>query len=110
MSLVHHHKSVRKRISKKLAPFPHPIRWKRHLDRSVAILGVGNFFATLPQVYVIWESQDAGSVSPISWGYYTLFASVLLTYGVVHREKPIIITYACSTIVHAVVTIGAIIY
>ena len=110
MAHAHHHQHVRKRLSKKLAPFPHPIRWKRQLDRAILILGVGNVFATFPQLYEIYSNQDAGNISIITWGYYTVFSTITFLYGVVHKEKPIIITYLMGAVLYAAITIGAIIY
>lgn len=110
MSTAQHHQHLRKRLSRKLAPFPHPIRWKRHLDRAVALLGFLNVFATAPQLYEIWVEENASGVSEISWAYYTVFAFTLVIYGFAHGEKPIIISYLGSTVMYLAITIGAIIY
>ena len=109
MSHSRHHQHIRKRISNK-QPFPHPVRWKRFLDGAVIILGFVNIIATVPQILEIWVGKDATGVSAISWAYYTFFSAVLLLYGYVHHERPIIITYLAGTIMYAIVFIGAIIY
>lgn len=66
--------------------------------------------ATLPQVYQIYSTQNAEGVSALSWGYYTLFYLILLTYGFVHKETPIILTYSLCVILFAMIFVGAIIY
>ncbi len=69
-------------------------------DHLVVAMGVINLFATMPQVYTIWHNQDASGVSSLSWGYYSVFSAVLLFYGIVHREKPIIATYAGAAVLY----------
>lgn len=64
----------------------------------------------MPQVYTIWQNKDASGVSSLSWGYYSVFSTVLLFYGIVHQEKPIIATYAGAAALYAAVFIGSVIY
>lgn len=80
------------------------------LDKLVVIMGIANIFATLPQVLTIWVGRDATGVSSLSWAYYSLFGLVLLSYGLLHGEKPIIATYAGSTVLYIAVLTGSIKY
>jgi uncharacterized protein with PQ loop repeat len=106
--IVDQHK--RKRAKSKKDPFPHPSRGRRFLDTAVIWLGIGNIIATLPQVIEIFANKDASGVSSISWGYYTFFYIILTFYGVVHKEKPLIITYAGGTVLFAVIFAGSLLY
>jgi len=110
MSHPIHHISIRKRIYQKKQKYPHPDRWINLLDRLVILFGMFNAVATLPQVLVIWIGHDAGGVSVFSWSYYVAAAALLLVYGIVHNDKPIIITYSISTVMYSVVVVGAIIF
>lgn len=80
------------------------------LDKAVVVFGFLNVFATLPQVLTIYTHQAASGVSAFSWGYYTLFSALLLIYGFVHKEKPIIITYLGSSILYMLIFIGSLLY
>ena len=80
------------------------------MDKLIIILGVVNIIATLPQVLLIWTEKSADGISVLSWGYYTFFAAMLLVYGILHREKPIIVNYTGGTILYGLVLIGAILY
>jgi len=91
-------------------PYPHPVLWKRILDKLVIALGITSFFATIPQAWEIWINGNASGVSLISWSFYTFQAFVLLTYGLVHKEKPIIFTYVGNAFLFALIAIGAAIY
>lgn len=79
-------------------------------DKIIILLGICNIIATLPQVIQIWVSQDASGISLVSWGYYSFFACMLLIYGIIHKEKPIIINYTGGTILFTLVWLGAFIY
>jgi uncharacterized protein with PQ loop repeat len=64
----------------------------------------------LPQSYKIWMYKDASSLSLVTWIAFLCLAIVWFTYGVVHREKPIIIAQTCWFIVHLSVIIGVLVY
>lgn len=110
MANAHHHKHKRKRIYKYREKYPSTKRRIRVLDLLVTWLGFGMAAATIPQVYVIFANKNAVGVSEISWGYYTLFYAVFLSYGFAHKEKPIIIVYSFCLVLYASIFIGALIY
>lgn len=103
MHQVHAHIHKRKRKAKNT-------RLIRFFDRLVVAMGALNLAATLPQVYAIWAGKNAAGVSELSWGYYSLFSLILFMYGIVHKEKPIVVTYTGSVVLYTVVFIGALIY
>ena len=110
MTHPHQHIHLRKRIHQKKQKYPHPNRWISLLDRFVIVFGFLNGLATIPQVLEIWIGKDASGVSLLSWSYYVAFAILLLIYGLVHKEKPIIITYSIGTVMYTLIVIGVIIY
>lgn len=103
-----HHRSVQrvkaKRSRKKQTGL------KRSLDLLVTFLGVSSVFAIIPQAVEIWAEKDAAQVSLITWAYFTLYVVVMLLYGLVHREKPIIMTYATNVVIYVVVVAGIVVY
>ncbi len=103
MTQVHAHIHKRKRKIKQT-------RLILLLDRLVVFMGIVSIFATLPQVLTIWIGQDATAVSSLTWAYYSLFGIVLLSYGLVHKEKPIIATYGGSTLLYIMIFIGSLRY
>jgi uncharacterized protein with PQ loop repeat len=106
----HHDISIRKRIHTKKQKYPHPNKAIALLDRFIIALGLFNVIATMPQLLEIWISKDASGVSAITWVYYTFFSAMLFVYGLVHKEKPIIINYSVVVIMYLGIAIGAIIY
>ena len=65
---------------------------------------------TIPQVTTIWIDKNAGGVSLITWSTYFVTSIFWLTYGILHKEKPIIVTYIAWLFLDAAVAIGAFIY
>ena len=80
------------------------------LSRVIVIMGVLNAVATAPQIYTLYNSQDSGGLSLISWGYYLAFSVILLFYGLLKKQYPLIITYGLSTAAYAVLVTGIVIY
>ena len=105
-----HHFHVRKRVFQKKEPFPHTNKWKRVMDKAVYVAGVLGPLMTIPQVSKIWIDKNATGVSLASWVGYTATASVWLIYGLMHKEKPIIVTYILWVILEILVVIGVLIY
>lgn len=110
MTLPHHDISIRKRIHKKKQKYPHPNPAIASFDRFIIILGFVNIIATLPQVLQVWLYEDSSGISIMSWAYYSFFAFMLLGYGIIHREKPIIINYAGGSVLYTLVLIGAVMH
>lgn len=88
-----YHVHRRKRIHQQYQKFPHPNKWIRFLDNFVLVVGVIGPGMTLPQVLKIWIEQNAAGVSLISWSAYMVLDVTWLIYGLVHKVKPIIISY-----------------
>lgn len=109
-SKVLHHHHVRKRVHEKLEKYPSPDKTKRFLDRVIYFVGVSGPIMTLPQLYEIWINQNTAGVSLISWGWYLATAFVWLTYALVHKEKPLIVTYILWIIIEFFIVLGILIY
>ncbi len=105
-----HHIYKRKRYHDKLLQYPHPNKWIRFLDNFLVVIAVIGPLLTLPQIYKILTQKTAEGISLLTWGCYAFFNIPWLIYGVVHREKPIIVAYVGWFIVNCSVLIAAIIY
>jgi len=105
-----HHLHKRKRVFLKKEQYPHPKKSVRYLDYAVYVVGFLCPILTLPQVIQIYSLRDAAGVSLITWGFYLIAAFIWLVYGVVHREKPIMISNALWIIFDALIVAGVIIY
>jgi uncharacterized protein with PQ loop repeat len=105
-----HHFHKRKRIYQKYEPYPHPYKWIRFMDRIIYLVGVAGPIMTLPQFTKIWFEKNASGVSLISWVAYLVLSIPWLMYGMLHKEKPIIITYIAWIILDSAIVLGIILY
>jgi uncharacterized protein with PQ loop repeat len=105
-----HHFHVRKRIHQKHEKFPHPNKLKRIVDRLIYGVTFFGIIMTLPQLQKIWLDHNAAGVSALSWLAYAVISVFWLTYGILHREKPIIFANSFYFILNLLVAVGALIY
>lgn len=70
---------------------------------SVAILSP---IMTLPQLMQIWVDKNVAGVSLLTWSSYTVFAGFWLLYGLIHKEKPIIVSNIFSGTLNIIIVIG----
>ena len=64
----------------------------------------------LPQVFQIFETQDASSLSLFTWVSLTLYNALWLVYGLVHKELPIIVANVFFTLLNFAVVAGILLY
>jgi len=105
-----HHVHKRKRIHQKHEPYPHPEKWKRLMDRLIYIVGILGPVMSVPQLLDIWIGRSTAGVSLVTWGAFLLMSFFWLAYGIMHRDKPIILTYICWIAVESMIVFGIIIY
>jgi uncharacterized protein with PQ loop repeat len=110
MTTVLHHFHKRKRISKKLEPYPHPNKWVRFLDKLIYIIGIFGPLMTIPQVTKIWIERNPIGISAVSWISYTIMAIIWFIYGIVHKEKPLVVMYSIWFILDLLIVIGVLLY
>jgi len=65
---------------------------------------------TLPQLFQIWQQKNVQGLSLLTWGGYTLGSLLWCSYGILHKEKPIIITNLMLFIIYLAIVVGIFIY
>jgi len=101
---------LRKRGAHGYEPYPSRRSFVRMLDGFVLLVGIIAPLMTLPQLLKIYISQSGAGVSVLTWGAYALLDIPWIIYGLVHRSRPITITYTLWCLMNAGVAIGAILY
>lgn len=104
------HLNLRKRIHKKLEPYPHPDKFKNFMDKAVFVVGFFGLFMTIPQITKIWLDQNAAGLSVVSWIAYLVVAITWVLYGLIHKEKPIIVIYSVWIMFHVMIITGISLY
>ena len=100
------HLHLRKRIHQKHEKFPHPNKWKRFMDKFIYFIAIFGPLIAIPQVLKIWYNQNSSGVSILTWSGYLLGGIFWLIYGLMHKEKPIVITNSLWIIVEIFIIIG----
>lgn len=80
------------------------------MDKAIYVIGIAGPIMTIPQLTKIWIEKNAVGVSAISWFAYLIIAFFWLIYGVMHKEKPIILTFSVWIILDILIVIGILMY
>lgn len=108
MNIGSQHQHARKRIFQHLEPFPSRHLAKRMLDYLMFGVGILQPFALAPQIYSIYVYHETAGVSIATWFLLGCCNILWTLYGIVHRERPIIILNVLSTILDFVIVYGII--
>ncbi len=104
-----HHLSARKRVYKNLETYPHPEKAKRWFDEFMYGLAIAGPFVILPQVIGIWFYKNVQGVSIVTWGLLAIIALFWLIYGLIHKEKPILVANFLLLIFNSLIIIGVLV-
>ena len=90
---------------------PHKLKENKHpIDKFIYIAVIIGPIMNLPQLFKIFYYQDASGVSFVSWLSFSIISLIWLVYGIVHKNKPILIMNFFLMIIQALIAIGAIMY
>jgi uncharacterized protein with PQ loop repeat len=84
-------------------------RRKSILDHVVLVASFLYPMSGLAQVWSVFQGNTAG-VAISSWTGFAAFSLLFLSYGIMHKIKPMIITSTCWFIIDSLVIIGALIH
>jgi len=104
-----HHFHKRKKICDKNAELGSN-KWKDLMDKLIYVAAILGPLLTIPQIMKIWVDKNAGGVSMITWVAYLIGGIFWLIYGIMHKEKPIIIANILWILMEILVIIGIWIY
>lgn len=107
---IQHHVNKRKRIHKKYEEYPHPNKSTRFLDNTCLVFSVLMPATTIPQIWTIFRYQQVEGLSLVMWILYTIGVIPFLIYGIVHKEKPLIVLNILWLIAQITIITGILIY
>lgn len=76
------------------------------IDRLAYLMGIVTVAVNMPQLVTVWTAPDIGGVSLVSWTGFFLGSAFWLVYGLLHRQKPIIVINAMLMTVQALIVAG----
>jgi uncharacterized protein with PQ loop repeat len=80
------------------------------VDRLTYVAAILEPLITLPQVYQIFHQRTAAGVSLTSWIGYEALTLVWLWYGIVHKERVIIVYQGLFALFQIAIIVGGIMY
>ncbi|QQG39509.1 MAG: hypothetical protein HYS81_03950 [Candidatus Aenigmatarchaeota archaeon] len=101
-----HHLHKRIRVHKKLEKYPHPDRLTNAMDKLIYVVSIIMPLLTVPQVLTVWLDGNVSGLSLVTWVSYLVASVFWLAYGILHREKPIIISNVLWIVVFAFIVVG----
>ena len=94
----------------------HPVHKKhtsifhRALNAVIMVVATASPLITVPQLADIYIKKTASGVSSITWLAYIFTSVIWLYYGIIHREKVIIINGILGVILGALIYTGTLLY
>ncbi len=65
---------------------------------------------TIPQLIEIWVGRNASGVSLLSWVAYLIGAVFWFAYGIIHKERLLVISYGLWIAIDTLLVLGIILY
>ena len=106
--LQHYH--LRKRIYQKHEPYPHPDKFKRFYDKFIYLIVIIAPIANIPQLIAVWIDKNASGVSALSWFTFSGVSLCWFVYGVLHKDRHIILMNIALVITQILVAVGTLLY
>jgi uncharacterized protein with PQ loop repeat len=105
--IVIHHYIKKKRIKYKTN---NKDKLKKLIDKLIYPIAIAGPLVTIPQIIKIWIGKEASGVSVFSWSSFVILNFIWLIYGILHKDKPIIITSGLAIVIDISIALGALIY
>ena len=105
-----HHQNIRKRIYQKHEEYPSPIKFKRLYDRLIYVIVILAPITNIPQLIKVWVEKDASGVSSLSWFLFSGISITWLVYGILHKDRHILLMNAALIIIQILIAVGAVVH
>ena len=79
-----------------------------YFEKFMLVFATIEPIATIPQIIQVW-SANAGGVSLLTWTFYTLTSFIWLAYGIMKKDKPLILSGALWVTSQGLVVLGVLI-
>jgi uncharacterized protein with PQ loop repeat len=80
------------------------------VDRAMSVASVLHPFSAVPQVVSIYSTHDATGTSLLTWVFFMAIGVVFLSYSLVHRIRPLIVTQTLWFINDFLIVGGVLLY
>lgn len=105
-----YHLHRRKRASLGLEEYPHPDPLVRRLDDILLVAAIGGPLMNIPQIIKIFSAKNASGVSGLSFLLFAVFNIPWIVYGIIHKEKTIVLANTLWLVTNLAVLAGTRMY
>ena len=88
----------------------HTSMFHKTLNVVIMVVATASPLITIPQLSDIYIKKTASGVSSITWLAYVFTATIWFIYGIIHKEKVIIVNGILGVILGATIFLGILIY
>lgn len=106
---LRHHQQI-KEVEKQGQVLPPQGKFANFIDRIIYPVGLLGPVMTFPQLFEVWIHKSAGDLSLITWGGWLILSFIWLVYGILHKDKPIIISNILWVVIEFGVSLAIILY
>lgn len=86
------------------------LKERRHIDKLMLATGILGPLSAIPQVWAVYSSQDASSLSLVTWVFFFVIALVGFCYSLIHNIKILIVGYFLWLLIYIPMIIGILLY
>jgi len=65
---------------------------RKYFEKFMLVFATVEPIATIPQILEIWKNNNTAGVSLVTWFFYTLTSCIWLVYGIIKKDKPLILS------------------
>lgn len=100
--------------------FLHPRHHRRKIDARQGVLSTFNScmylvalispVMTVPQFVLVWAHRQTAGLSLATWSAYTLASLLWLAYGLMQRQKPLVLSQALLLVLDFSIVLGVVLH
>ena len=79
-------------------------------DDSMYLIALVTPILTIPQLLLVWMQRETAGVSLITWGSYAAMSGVWLIYGILHKQKQLVLSQVLLFVLGFGVVLGVSIF
>jgi uncharacterized protein with PQ loop repeat len=107
---VKQHIHKRERVHSLKQNYPHPDLKIRLIDDLSIVFSILNPMTVLPQIHLLYTTQDGTGLSLSMWIFYCFGCIPFLLYAIVHKVPHLILLNVLWMIVQIIMVVGILIY
>lgn len=80
------------------------------IDKAVYFIGIFGVLIYIPQLTKIWIGKNVTGVSLVSWVGITIGSIIWFSYGIIHKQKPLIVVNFLLAVIQFIIVLGIYLY